>query len=232
MADWDLYIYLMFTMLMILAVFLIKSNGSLAWSLKRRAYFRKEMAEQLKKYGKLLFPAGEWGRTPIGFFKRLIQTFKMQKYEKEIFEAVTFLRNMAVIGKGKTTSTDYVLEMLAEHRGLLQPVYLQMLSYLRVNQKSEAIEFFARRVSSKISRDFAWFLIQWDEINPQDLSENLFSFEKRMKEIRLTTQKHRDEIISDLIYFPVVLNIFVIFINFIYVAYFLDQKEMLQLFLP
>jgi hypothetical protein len=34
--------------------------------------------------------------------------------------------------------------------------------------------------------------------------------------------------ISDLIYLPVVVNKLVIFINFIYVAYFIDQKEMLE----
>ena len=61
--------------------------------------------------------------------------------------------------------------------------------------------------------------------------ETLLSYEKTMKAVRVTEQKKRDEIISDLIYFPVVLNILVIFINFIYIAYFIDQKEMLQMFI-
>jgi hypothetical protein len=52
-----------------------------------------------------------------------------------------------------------------------------------------------------------------------------------MKAARLTEQKKKDEMISDMVYFPVVVNILVIFVNFIYVAYFLDQKEMLQMFM-
>ncbi|MDD3169457.1 MAG: hypothetical protein PHC91_08380 [Eubacteriales bacterium] len=68
-------------------------------------------------------------------------------------------------------------------------------------------------------------------VEPRELLETLLSYEKSMKAVRLTDQKRKDEVISDLIYFPVVINILVIFINFIYVAYFLDQREMLQMFL-
>jgi hypothetical protein len=52
-----------------------------------------------------------------------------------------------------------------------------------------------------------------------------------MNEVSLTLRKKRDETISDLIYLPVVVNLMIVFINFIYVAYFLDQKEMLTLLL-
>jgi len=44
---------------------------------------------------------------------------------------------------------------------------------------------------------------------------------------RQTRQKKRDEMISDLIYFPVIMNVMLILINFIYVAYFIDQRDAL-----
>jgi uncharacterized protein YneF (UPF0154 family) len=47
----------------------------------------------------------------------------------------------------------------------------------------------------------------------------------------MTVQKRRDETVSDLIYLPVVINVMLVFINFIYVGYFIDQKEMLTILL-
>ena len=48
--------------------------------------------------------------------------------------------------------------------------------------------------------------------------------------MRYTKIRRRDELISDLVYFPVVLNCVVVLLNFLYVAYFLQQKEILSLF--
>ncbi len=105
-----------------------------------------------------------------------------------------------------------------------------MLKLLRINQTKEAAALFSQRVGTTAGRDFASLLLQWDRLEPSQLLETLHSYEKNMKAIRLTEQKRRDEIISDMIYFPVVVNILAIFINFIYVAYFIDQKELLQIF--
>ena len=106
-----------------------------------------------------------------------------------------------------------------------------MLNLLRINQPNEAAELFSEMTGTRAGRDFAVLLIKWDQLNPPELVENLLSYEKSMKSIRITAQKRRDEIISELIYFPAVLNILIIFINFIYVAYFIEQKEMLLMFM-
>jgi hypothetical protein len=115
--------------------------------------------------------------------------------------------------------------------GLLRPIFIKMLNLLRINQPNEAAELFSEMTGTRAGRDFAVLLIKWDQLNPPELVENLLSYEKSMKSIRITAQKRRDEIISELIYFPAVLNILIIFINFIYVAYFIEQKEMLLMFM-
>ena len=151
--------------------------------------------------------------------------------DREIFESITFLRNLASIEKGRSSSTDCIIEKLSEQKGLLQPVFIKMLNLLRVNRPREAAALFSQKVGTAAGRDFAGLLLQWDKLEPAELIETLLSYEKSMKAARLTDQKRMDEVISDLIYFPVVVNILVIFINFIYVAYFIDQKEMLRMFL-
>lgn len=161
---------------------------------------------------------------------KLVRRMKKEKQDKEIYEAIAFLRNMTAIGKSHVSS-DFVIQQLAGHKGLLKPVYVKMLSSLRLNQKEAAATIFYEAVGTPISKDFARLLIQWDEIDPEDLTEILLSHQKNIKEIRITEQKRKDELISDLIYFPVVVNVILIFMNFIYVAYFIDQKEMLEMFI-
>lgn len=156
---------------------------------------------------------------------------KKQKMDMEIYEAISFLRNITAIGKGNSASADTIIEQLAQHRGLLSPVYNKMLRYLRQNQKEAAIQYFSDAVGTEISKDFARLLIQWDEIDPGQLMETLLSHQKNIKEVRITIQKRRDEIVSDIIYLPVVTNVMLVFINFIYVGYFIDQKEMLTVLL-
>jgi hypothetical protein len=212
-------------------LWLLKGRSAWAWSLKRRAYMRNSAAGGFVNYLSL-------GSLPEGWKKggaferilRLIKACREKKMDREIFESVTFMRNLASIEKGRNSSADSVIEKLSENNGLLQPIYIKMLNLLRINRLQEAAALFSQKVGTPAGRDFAHLLLQWDRLEPGELLETLLSFEKSMKAVRLTDQKRKDEIVSDLIYFPVVVNILVIFVNFIYVAYFIDQKEMLKMF--
>lgn len=220
-----------FAVCMIAGICLLKDRSIWTWSLKRRAYLRNGVADSILKYrswDSFLERRKKNGHLEMVF--RMIRTHREKKMDREIFESITFLRNLASIEKGRSSSADSVIEKLSEHNGLLQPVFIRMLNLLRVNQPKEAAALFSQKVGTPAGRDFAGLLIQWDRLEPGELLETLLSYEKSMKAVRLTGQKRRDEIISDLIYFPVVVNILVIFVNFIYVAYFIDQKEMLRMF--
>lgn len=176
-------------------------------------------------YGKSLLRRGR------GLLEPRLRRREQARMDMEIYEGISFLRNLTVLGKGGAVSADYVLEQLAGHRALLQPVYSRTLHLLRLNQKREANLYFSQAVGTPIGRDFARLLMQWDEIDPKELLETLLSHQKNIKEIRTTAQKRRNETVSDLIYLPVVINVMLVFINFIYIAYFIDQREMLTMFL-
>lgn len=230
--DWDILIAGGFVICMAMGIQLLKRNNIWSWSLRRRAYLRNGTGESILKYRRWeTLLENRKGGSPFEAVFRWINAYREKKMDKEIFESITFLRNLASIEKGRSSSTDYIIEQLSEHNGLLQPIFIKMLNLLRVNKPKEAAALFAQKVGTSAGRDFAGLLIQWDRLEPGELLETLLSYEKSMKAVRLTDQKRRDEVVSDLIYFPVVVNILVIFINFIYVAYFLDQKEMLQMFM-
>jgi len=230
--SWDMGITVGLVICFAAGVYLLKDHDLWTWSLKQRAYLRNGAAGGINKYRswESILESRKKDRLFVILF-RFIRSYRERKMDREIFESITFLRNLASIEKGSSSSTDSIIEKLSEHNGLIQPIFIKMLNLLRVNQPKEAAALFSQRVGTTASRDFAGLLIQWDRLEPGELLETLLSYEKSMKAVRLTDQKRKDEIISDLIYFPVVVNILVIFINFIYVAYFIDQKEMLKIFM-
>ncbi|MDX9888012.1 MAG: hypothetical protein RBS51_01985 [Anaerovoracaceae bacterium] len=167
-------------------------------------------------------------RNKIGkttFFQRR----KHQEVDREIGESISFLRNLLLLGTGRRMSRDFVISRLAKRDGFLKPGFLGMLSRLRVNQRQEAMEFFAAYAGTTRGKEFAGVLLQWDDLDPLALSEILLSHQKSIGEIRMTEKIRRDETISDLIYLPVVINVLVICVNFIFTSYYLKQQEMFQM---
>jgi hypothetical protein len=167
--------------------------------------------------------------------KRLRRRFEMwreglrkERKEREIYEAISFLRNITAVGMSGSMSTDLALQKLSEKDGALRPAYIKALGLLRLNKREEAEKSFAEAVGDGLGRDFIRVVLQWDDIDPRELTASLASYQKSLKEMRVTAKKKQDEVVSDLIYVPVVANILVIFMNFIFVAYFLEQKEALR----
>lgn len=184
---------------------------------KKTGNLRKRM-ETLGKEGRSIIPKN-----------KILQRRKEQEVDREIAENISFLRNFLLLGTGRRMSRDFVISRLGRREGLLKPGFLGMLSRLRINQREEAIDFFASHAGTPRAREFAGVLLQWDDLDPLALSEILLSHQKSISEIRMTEKIRKDENISDLIYLPVVINVLVICVNFIYTSYYLKQQEMFQL---
>jgi len=151
------------------------------------------------------------------------------KVQREIYEGLSLLRNIIASGDGRGANADYVIMRLSERKGVLKKTYYEMLSYMRVNKIKEAEACLAAKCEDAIGKEFAGILTSWDSIDQKMLGEIIISYQKSISEINVTNQKKKDEVISDLIYFPAVANIFIVFVNFIYIGYFSEQKEMLEM---
>ena len=155
---------------------------------------------------------------------------RQEKRDLELSEVISFLRNLAASGRESLPGLDSLLEQLAARGGLLAPGFAAMLQLVRQNQMAEALEAFAAHAGPKEGKDLGRLLLQWDSLEGEELTETLLSYQKHLKEMRFTLQKRRDELISDLLYLPVVVNVMLVFLNFIYVGYFVEQKDLLSLF--
>jgi hypothetical protein len=150
---------------------------------------------------------------------------------REIFDAISFIRNIIAARKGDRIPADLLLEQLAQTEGVLRPAYLKALSLLRVNRKAEMVAHFSDTAGTGMARDFIRIIVRWDDVSSDKLSSTLLSYQNTMKEIRTTDLKRKNELYSDMVFFPVVVNVLAVFMNFIFIAYFVEQKDLLnQLF--
>jgi hypothetical protein len=160
--------------------------------------------------------------------KSLRENMQRDRKDREIYEAISFLRNVTAVGMSGSMSADLALQRLSENGGILRPVYAKTLGLLRLNRRDEAAKQFGEAVGGGLGLDFIRVVLQWDDIDPRELTASLISYQKSLKEMRVTARKKRDELLSDLIYLPVVVNILLIFMNFIFIAYFAEQRDMLS----
>ncbi|MCQ2561133.1 MAG: hypothetical protein MJ186_03710 [Clostridia bacterium] len=161
--------------------------------------------------------------------KKLGNARKSENLQREMSESLSYIKNLVAVGRGRYMSTQLLLEELADISPGLGPVYLDMARSLQVYDRSSAEDALYKAIGVSYARDIGSFLAGWEDIPPEDLMNTVETYRAALREDRLTKQKRRDELISDLVYFPVVVNSMTVLLNFIYVAYFIQQKDALSI---
>jgi len=149
------------------------------------------------------------------------------KIDLALAEAVSFLRNAAV--SGTLPSCEVILTELCNSDTILTSGFAGMLSRLRQNDREGALRAFTAVAGDREGGDIGRLILQWDELEPEEVLETLLSYQRHLAEVRYTVARRRDELASDLLYVPVVMNVMLVFVNFIFVGYFLDEQEMFQM---
>ena len=154
---------------------------------------------------------------------------------KEIYSALSILRNHASADSGDAASgvsgayvtTDYILEQFALTEGVLKEAYAGALRLLRTGRRNDAAEYFTRIADVELARDFILLVLDWDAVPSHKLKNTVVAFQNALKETRTTELIRKNEVLSDLVYLPVITGVLIVFINFIYVAYFAEQRALL-----
>ena len=160
-------------------------------------------------------------------WERFTQNRREELAEKEIAQGISYLRNATAMGRGEHMSTELLLSELAAVSNQLSDTYYSMANYLRLGDSEAALRLIENKMQSPVAGDYGRLLLQWEKLSPSLLMETLISYQKAIEQVRQTKRKKWDELISDLVYFPVIMNVMLIRINFIYVAYFIDQRDAL-----
>ncbi len=166
-------------------------------------------------------------RTAKTAFLKLRSFFQGNVAADEISDALGYIRNTAILGRSRGLSAQQLLTELAGISEKLKTVYEEMARHLSMGEKDEAEEVFTSAVSLEISSGIARLLSGWDDIDPEDILETVGVYQSLLREERITADKRKNEILSDLIYIPVVINCILVLINFIYISFFIQQQESL-----
>ncbi|MDR3224674.1 MAG: hypothetical protein LBT52_00045 [Clostridiales Family XIII bacterium] len=158
----------------------------------------------------------------------LTSSGRKERMDREIFDAISAVRNIIAASGGVHIPADALFEQLARNNGTLAPLFRRALPLLRVNRREEMARRFAEDAGTTMAGDFIRVLIRWDDVSPEKLSSTLLSYQSAIKEARTTALKRRNEIYSDLIYFPAVLNVLVVLMNFIFVSYYIEQRDLFE----
>lgn len=153
---------------------------------------------------------------------------RVNSVEREIYQSASLLENIIILQKDAPKGAAYIIEQIASYSKELKKPFESMLYYLRLNQREEAAEAFKREAGTKSAKEYADILIRMDSINPADLRENVSMLRRRLREESITREKKKNEVISDIVYIPVLANVMIIFVNFIYISYYAEQKELFQ----
>jgi len=168
--------------------------------------------------------------SPVRTLRAAAAARHSSRLKDELCESLSYTRNIAVLGSCSRMSAGMLLSALAGQSRLLKPVFLDMEHAINVNDRERAADVLYAVVKEPYAKDIGRILAFWEDLEPDGLLKTLEVYRNMLREERITRIRRRDELISDLIYLPVVLNCMVVLLNFLYVAYFLQQKELLQLF--
>lgn len=160
--------------------------------------------------------------------KRFVNKRRKAYIENELYQSASILENLIKLQKNSPKGAAYIIEQISSYSKELKKPFEYMLYYLRLNQKEEAVAAFERECGTKTAKEYADILIKMDSINPADLKENISLLRRRLREESITREKNKNEVISDIIYIPVLANVMLIFINFIYISYYAEQREIFQ----
>jgi len=175
---------------------------------------------------------GERGTKLYGRYRKKALKFNVRKrnstIENEIYQSATLLENIVILQKNSPKGAAYIIEMISGYSKDLRKAFDSMLYYLRMNQKDEAVAAFGRAAGTKSAMEYGDILIKMDSMNPSELRESISLLRRRLREERTTAEIKKNEIMSDLIYIPVLANVMLIFLNFVYCTYYSEQKELFQ----
>jgi hypothetical protein len=153
---------------------------------------------------------------------------RKERMDRELFDAIGTVRNIIASSAGARIPADALFEQLARADGEVAAAFRRALPLLRVNRRAEMARRFSEDVGTPMAGDLIRILARWDEVSPEKLSSTLLSYRDAIKEARTTALKRRGETLSDLVYFPAVLNMLVVLMNFIFVSYYIEQKDLFE----
>ena len=146
----------------------------------------------------------------------------------EVTECLGYIRNIAILGRSQEVSAVELLSQLSALSDRMRPVFEETARYLSLNDRAGAEQCFCTGTGLEISRGLASLLCGWEDTSPSDIVGTVDAYLSVLREEKITAVKKRNEIISDLVFFPVVINCVIVLVDFMYISFFINQRVLIE----
>ena len=165
------------------------------------------------------------------FFLFIIEYIQKQidkEKNEEIYRAIGQLRNLAIARKDNPPSGSFYLEQIIRFTNKTKPMFNQFMKYWNMNNKTAASDYFVKNINLKESRDIVNLFIKLDDLNPSELISQLSLFQDKFRKQRLIEKQKKNENISYILYSSVIFSALIVLLNFVIVAFWIDNVKLLQ----
>ena len=164
-------------------------------------------------------------KSPFMFITEIFQREYKDKKNKEIFRAISQLKNLSIAKSNERLGSDYILGELMKFTKTIKPIFAKMLSYWYEARQEDACEYFSNAIGTDEGKELANIFRKLDYLNPGELREQLTLYQSMHKEKRRTEREKKNESIGNWVYALVTVSALIVLINFLVVAIVIDGLQ-------
>lgn len=163
--------------------------------------------------------------SPFMIFMKIIKKIHNQKKDIEIYRLLIQLKNIAITQQEQPYSADYTINQLIKFSRLTKNSLINFLMFYNLGKEDEAYEKFTKEINTRMGNEIGIILLKLDKLKPFELVQQINIVKDRNRERHITRKHRRQNKISDLIYLPIIIPVFVLFLNFIMITIWIPRIE-------
>lgn len=163
--------------------------------------------------------------SPFMIFMKMIKKIHNQKKDIEIYRILIQLKNIAITQKEQAYSADYTINQLIKFSRLTKKALINFLMFYNLGREDEAYNKFTKEINTKMGNEIGIILLKLDKLKPLELIQQIDIIKNRNREKHITRKHRKQNKISDLIYLPIIIPVFVLFLNFIMITIWIPRIE-------
>ena len=167
-------------------------------------------------------------KTPFGLVAQMLKKHRMENIDKELFEAMTQLKNLCVVQGNTPLSGDFLMEQLIKFVDFTKPEFTKALTIWRLGNITLACDTLAESLNTKMGKELSGILSKLENMHPGELIEHLELYQNHIREVRMTQYLRRQEGLSHLLYAPVIVSAFLIMLNFMVIVIWMDAMQLIK----
>jgi hypothetical protein len=110
------------------------------------------------------------------FFGRLFYLSWRDVLRKELSDCLAYVRNIAILGRGKAISSEGLLEELSSISDRLSPVFLDMAYAMHMGRAEEAPAILKAALGKGWAGDIGHFLVRWESVPERELLSTIEAY--------------------------------------------------------